>query len=176
MKTEGKTIAKNKLLTLYFADAVGGKVSLERYALAADEVLGLGYFDLCSAVETLSQSGLLEKARALNGEFYKIGELGKNTLGFFKKEIPLSKRQEIDAYIEKNREEIALEARLYYEYLAISESQCRVVMKLLEEGFPVFELSFIVESKEEADRIAKGWRKRAMEIYKTTFALLLKEG
>ena len=143
--------AKNKIVLLYLLETAGFRLMDEQLIVAADDNGLMAYLDLQVALADLVENSLVEKSVSINGTFYAITELGKSMLEFFASDIPYSVRQRIQAYMEANRERFALEGRICTEYVQVGEDQFRVNLRLLENDVPVFALSFLAASKEEAE-------------------------
>ena len=94
----------------------------------------------------------------------------------FGRELSYTVRTRIKSYIEENQRQLALESRLFSEYMQIGEERYRVIMRIMDDNLPLFEISAIVKSKEEADRYSAGWRRNAIEIYGQVIGSLLKGG
>ncbi len=173
MESSKNAIAKNKLAILYILNKMDIRLSDTRLIEAADTLGLMDYFDLNSALHDLTENQLADMSTSINGTFYQITEMGKNTLEFFEKELLMSVRQKISAYCEENREQFRLESQLFSEYIRLSEHQYRVNLKVLENDIAVFELSFFASTKAEADKYVQGWKKKALLVYQKTFENLL---
>lgn len=173
MATKDSGISTTKLLLLYLLNAVDSRLSELQILRIVSENNWVSYFDLQENIFELVQGDMLEAKQNINGKFYTITELGKDTLHFFQKELRASLRQEIDTYAQQNREQLRLETQLYAEYIRISDGEYRVTLKILERDVPVLDLNIVCYSKREAQAIAANWQSRATAIYKDLLIALL---
>ncbi len=173
MATKDSGISTTKLLLLYLLNAVDSRLSELQILRIVSENNWVSYFDLQENLFELIQGGMLESKQNINGKFYQITELGKDTLQFFQKELRASLREEISAYASQNREKLRLETQLYAEYIRISDGEYRVTLKILERDVPVLDLNIVCYSKREAQTITSNWQDRATTIYKDLLLSLL---
>ena len=175
METSKNAIEKNKLCLLFLFKAFDQRLSDNQLLSVCTELSLMDYFDLNNSLHELNEAGLLEKSEAVNGVFYSITQIGASTYDFFKKQLPFSQREVIQSFANEHREVLLAESRIFSEYLQISEHQFRVMLKILENNLPIFEINLFAHTKEEAERFAVSWRKNAMSIYQKTISDLFKE-
>ncbi len=173
METNQNKIAIQKLALLFFLQSADMAVSERRLSEASADLALMDYFDFKINLHDICDSHLASRKDAVHGRFYEITEVGRETLRFFLKELLYSTRQKIDAYCTDHKQDMQLESTVFAEYIRIGDDQFRVVLRILENNVSVFELSFFAASRAEADRYVSAWRKKAMEIYKSTFENLL---
>jgi hypothetical protein len=164
-----EAIAQNKLLILYLLKTINISLSELQILRTVTEKNWLNYFDLKECMFELMESNLVEQRETPSGNFYSITELGKTTLFYLEKELLNSQRKAIDEYCSANRDELRLETELSAEYLKIDEGEYKVMLKVLENNVPVFELSLITYSQASAESFIKKWRRVAPKIYKSTY-------
>ena len=172
MKQE-KSITQNKLIVLYLLDSIHIRLSEIQIYRIVSEKGWINYFDLKECLFELAQNGMLETVDTVNGKFFEISEAGKTTLSFFKKELLSSLRREIDDYCEKNRTELKFETSLFADYIRVAEGEYRVTLKVLENEHTIFELNMVVYTKADAEKCIANWRRKATELYKYTYNLLI---
>ena len=173
METNQSKIAVQKLAILYFLHKAGRGVNERRLADACSTLALMDYFSLKVNLHDICENHLAEREDAIHGRFYTLTYVGSTTLGFFIKELLHSTRKKIDDYCETFGEDIRLDACVFAEYARVADDQYRVILRILENSVPVFELSFFATSRAEADKYLTVWRKKAMVIYETTFENLL---
>jgi hypothetical protein len=164
-----EAIAQNKLLILYLLRSISMPLSEMQILRIVTENGWISYFDMKECMFELIESKLVEQRETPSGDFYAISELGRNTLFYFEKELLGSLRKSIDAYCEANRDDLRLETELSAEYVRIDEGEYKVMLKVLENQIPVFELNLITYSKESAEAFIKKWKDVAPKIYKSTY-------
>jgi len=165
-------IAQNKLLILYLLNSINIQLSELQILRIITEKGWLNYFDMKESLFELLESRLIEQHETTTGIFYSITTLGETTLSYLKKELRNSRRQEIDEYCEKNRDELRLETQLFADYVKIDEDEYKVMLKVLENQNPVFEINLITYSKSSAQGFIDKWKKVAPAIYKSTYFTL----
>ena len=167
-----KAIAQNKLLILYLLKTINIHLSELQILRIVTDNNWLNYFDLKECMFELIESNLVDQRETPSGVFYSITELGCTTLFHLEKELLSSQRKAIDKYCEENRDELRLETELFAEYIKIDEGEYKVMLKVLENQIPVFELNLITWSQSSAEAFIKKWRDAAPKIYKSTYDIL----
>lgn len=167
-------IAQNKLLILYLLNSINIQLSELQILRIVTEKGWLNYFDMKECMFELSESRLIDLRETPNGNFYVISKLGKSTLSYLEKELRSSVRKEIYEYCDENREDLRLETELYADYIKIDEDEYKVMLKVLENQVPVFEINLVTYSKSSAQEFINKWRKVAPTIYKSTYFTLSK--
>jgi len=167
-----KPIAQNKLLILYLLKSINISLS-ELQILRIVTVNGwMGYFDLKESMFELIESKLVAQRETPNGALFSITELGGTTLYYLKKELLSSLRKSIDEYCAANRGDLRLETELSADYIKIDENEYKVMLKILENQIPVFELNLVTYSKASAQAFIENWKNIAPKIYKSTYDIL----
>ena len=167
-----KTIAQNKLLILYLLKTINIQLSELQILRIVTDNGWLNYFDLKESMFELIESNLIAQRETPNGMFYSISSLGLDTLFYMEKELLLSQRKAIDEYCEKNRRELRLETELSADYIKIDDGEYKVMLKVLENQIPVFELNLVTYSKATAEAFISKWKRVAPVIYKNTYDTL----
>ena len=167
-----EAIAQNKLLILYLLRSISMPLSEIQILRIVTENGWISYFDLKECMFELIENKLVEERETPSGAFYAISELGRSTLFYFEKELLSSLRKSIDAYCEANRDELRLETELSADYIRIDEGEYKVMLKVLENQIPVFELNLITYSKDSAEAFIHKWKDVAPKLYKSTYDML----
>jgi hypothetical protein len=129
----------------------------------------LNYFDLKDCMFELMENRLVDQRDTPNGLFYSITDLGGETVFYLEKELPSSVRKAIDTYCQANRDDLRLETELFADYIKIDEGEYKVMLKVLENQVPVFELNLVTYSQTSAETFIKKWKDVAPKIYKSTY-------
>lgn len=143
-----EAIAQNKLLILYLLRSINMPLSEMQILRIVTENGWISYFDMKECMFELIENKLLDQRETPSGDFYAISELGRNTLFYFEKELLASLRKSIDAYCEANRADLRLETELSADYVRIDDGEYKVMLKVLENQIPVFELNLVTYSKD----------------------------
>ncbi len=176
MQKEKKQIAKNKLYVIFILSCADFDLTEDQLIALNAEFSLMEYYELMDAVAGAESDGFIVRKQTISGIKLTETELGRSTSEIFGRELSYTVRSRIRNYMEENQRQLALESRLYSEYMQIGEDRFRVIMRIMDENLPLFEISAIVKSKEEADRYSAGWRRNAIEIYGQVIASLLKGG
>lgn len=164
-----EAIAQSKLLILYLLRSINIQLSEMQILRIVTENGWINYFDLKECLFELIESKLVEERETPVGSFYAITEQGRSTLFYFERELLGSLRKTIDAYCEANRDDLRLETELSANYIRIDEGEYKVMLRVLENQIPVFELNLITYSKDSAEAFIKKWKDVAPKIYKNTY-------
>lgn len=167
-----EAIAQNKLLILYLLKSINIQLSELQILRIVSENSWLNYFDLKECMFELMESRLVDQRDTPNGLFYSITDLGSETVFYLEKELPASVRKAVDTYCIANRDELRLETELFADYLKIDEGEYKVMLKVLENQVPVFELNLVTYSQTSAETFIKKWKDVAPKIYKSTYEKL----
>jgi len=164
-----EAIAQNKLLVLYLLKAINIHLSELQILRIVTDNSWINYFDFKECMFELIESKLVQKKETSNGAFFTITPLGSTTLFELKKELFNSQRKAIDAYCLANRDDLRLETELFADYVKVDESEYKVMLKVLENQIPVFELNLTTYSQNAAEDFIKKWKDVAPKIYKNTY-------
>ncbi len=164
-----EAIAQNKLLILYLLKTINIQLSELQILRIVTDNGWLNYFDLKECMFELIEGRLVEQRETPNGMFYAITELGQTTVFYLEKELLESQRKAVDAYCAANRDDLRLETELAADYIKIDEGEYKVMLKVLENQQPVFELNLITWSKSSAEAFIRKWKDVAPAIYKTAY-------
>lgn len=169
-----KVVAGNKLVLLfilYQIDLPMSWTSLHDFAVPDY----MDYFDFCTYIKELSANGLLETAQEDNVKYYTISQAGIQSLMFFSKLIPESKKNSILSYIRKNKKRIKKEYSVYANYFFHSDDEYVVKCGVIEDDMTLVELNLTVATKEQAKLVRKNWKNNVNEIYNHILMDLLKD-
>lgn len=164
-----EAIAQNKLLVLYLLKTINIQLSELQILRIVTDNGWLSYFDLKECMFELIENQLVDERDTPSGTFYSITEHGCTTVFYLEKELPASLRKKIDTYCEKNRNDLRLETELHADYIKIDEGEYKVMLKVLENQVPVFELNLITYSQASAEAFISKWKNAAPIIYKNTY-------
>lgn len=164
-----EAIAQNKLLILYLLKTINIQLSELQILRIVSDNGWLNYFDLKECMFELIEAQLVTQRDTPSGLFFSITELGGSTVFYLEKELPASVRKAIETYCEKSRDELRLETELLADYIKIDDGEYKVMLKVLENQVPVFELNLVTYSKASAEAFINKWKNVAPSIYKATY-------
>ncbi len=173
METNQEKIAVYKLVILYILQQTDMPLSENRLSEMSASLNLMEYFQLKTSLYDLLKNHLIAETEQINGKFFHITDSGRTTLSFFETDLLFSLRQKINHYLQTHQQDILLEKTIYAEYIRLSDHQYRIVLRILENELPVFELSFFAQSAAEAEKYIFSWKSRAYDVYRSTFETLL---
>lgn len=161
-----QTLANNKLLLLYLLYKSDIALSELQIVRILSELSFMSYFDLKECMFELSEGGHIYSKATPQNVLYGITEKGAQMLLILEADLRRSFRDRIDSYLKEHATELKMESQLVGEFIKLSDGEYRVILKVLEDDRTIFELSCIVYSKEEAQRMTGNWRSNAISLYK----------
>ena len=103
---------------------------------------------------------------ATNGEpLYTITPEGRYCLAEFYIKIPSSTRENISAFIKKNRSHYRRKQECTADYFMNKDSTYTVYLKINDLSQPLMELKFNVPNRQIAKNIYKKWEEKAGNLY-----------
>ncbi len=164
-----------RLLALYTIDAF--KMSITNQ-FVLDTVLVypfVDFFEFQEALDDIEQKKLVVAHEENGLKLYSITDKGKETLDFFKSNIPLSVRERIR--LSAKGKIRAMKNALNVSAVAekVNEIEYASKLKISEGGYPIFELTFNVGDKGVAEDICKKFKKEPNEIYSKLISVLLED-
>ena len=173
MESSKNAIAKNKLAILYILNKMDIRLSDTRLIEAADTLGLMDYFDLNSALHDLTENQLADMSTSINGTFYQITEMGKNTLEFFEKEISPEIKRDITNYLVTHSYEMRNESSTLADYYRTSNQDFAVHCMVKEGKTTLIELTFTVPTEAAAQTLCENWKKKSQEAYEAIMKLLM---
>ncbi|MGN1319046.1 MAG: DUF4364 family protein [Lachnospirales bacterium] len=169
-----KVMAGNKmvlLFVLYQMDMDMSWTTLHDFAVPDY----MDYFDFSTYLEELEENNLVESYSENNIKYYSITESGEQSLHYFSRLIPESKRNSILSFIRKNKKRIKKEYAVYANYFYHNEDEYVVKCGVIEDDMTLLELNVTVVTKEQAKLVRKNWKENCNVIYNDLLKGLLKD-
>lgn len=157
-------LAENKLLLLYIFCKINIPISNSHITQIVLENNLINYFSLQQFLSELIESGLISDVRKDRQHMLSITPKGRDALEFFNSRIPEKKREIIDNYIKKNIVRIKNDVEVSADYEQ-SLDKYNVSLRLQNDGEPIMELKFSVDSSERAKGICSLWKKDSEAFY-----------
>lgn len=158
-------MAENKLVLLYFMYQMDAHLSNTQLIEFAIDGEYMDYFSFNQYMKELEKNGLVESFMENNNTFYSITATGEQTLNFFSKQIPESKRNNIINYVRKTKETIRRDFEVSANYFYNGENDYIVKCGVYENDTTLIELNVSVVNKEQAKLVRKNWRQNTPAIY-----------
>lgn len=130
------------------------------------------YFSLQTVLSDLTDQGLIKSETVRNSSFFELTEDGRQMLSYFEDNINRTIREDIDLFLEENREQIIREIRATSDYTVGENGECLLHLKLNENNNLLMDLRVMLPSEEMAKDICNKWEEKHEEFYKNLFGLL----
>jgi len=170
-----KELAENKLILLYIIDKINLTVTNLQITKVILENKFMNYFTLQQLLNELCESNFLNILDSNEKEAFNITDSGKQTLSFFQNLIPLGIKSRIDDSILEIKRNIKTELLITADFVAESETEYFVNLKMNEEHFNLIELKLAVGTKNDARLICNNWKDNTQDIYSEIINILLKK-
>ena len=161
-----ETFTLYKLIVLYMLDRVDFPLTTSQIS---EFILDKGYttyFRLQSALEELTDSGLLKT-------LYNLTEEGAATINYFRNKISPEIRQEIDNFINEKKYDLKEEVSVKSDYYLNTNHEYEVKCQILENGSHLIDMTLTVPTQTEAEAIVNNWNRKNQEIYALLLSQLL---
>ncbi len=168
-------ITLNKLSILYFMRVLGLPLTPQQFAELDAREGWMGYFNLQQALADLLESELLRTIPSALGDSYVINESGLDTIAQFEKRIPDSLRSNLERAAHKNKKALLIQRQYSSSMKKEAPLEYRVELKAFENEKAIFELSFMVTSREAAQRVCDEWSVKAPSVYRAIVMQLQSE-
>lgn len=164
-----------KLMVLYMLDRVNFPLTnsqLSQFFLDKDYTT---YFTLQQVISELIDSKLILSRQSGAVTRYEITDDGRETLGFFGKDISTAAVADMNAYLRDNKFRLRSEAGVTADYYK-ADSQNYIVHCEVREGKTIlFALDLSVPDEKEAVEISGNWRERSQNIYSYVMRSLMSD-
>ena len=161
-----------KVLILFVMARVGYPVTMQEiYELCYQDDC-LSYFDVCTAIPEMVQSGHL---RELDGEKYEITEKGKADGALTEDSIAYTVKQLAENAVARYNRQIRRSSFVKTQIIPREGGDYSVIMSLDDEMSNLMTLELVAPNQRQAVRLGKLFEKKAEIIYNMTMTELLDE-
>ena len=161
-----------KVLILYVSARASYPLTVqELYELCYQDDC-LSYFDVCTAVPELVQSGHLQ---ALPEERYEITQKGRHHGELTADSVVYTVKQRVENAVEKFNRQLRRKSFVTTEVTANEAGEISVTMNLKDEMGHLMTLSLMAPDNRQAHRLGKLLERKAEDIYNLTMMELLDE-
>lgn len=173
METDAMTLYK--LIILFILDKVDFALTNAQLSNLILEKEYTNYFNIQTAINELENAGLIKGETIRNSSYFLITPEGRETLGFFNKEISDVIKDEILDYLKENaydlREEVSTVADYYEEKKGEYIARCFVK----EMDSKIVEINLSVPTEEDAIAICNNWKNKSQAVYAYLMKILMSE-
>jgi len=167
-----ETLQLYKLIILYMLQQ--SKQILPNIILS-DFMMENKYTDYLSIQETLNemtQDHMISRKMTHQKSYYQITESGTQALHFFENQIPDGTKDQIEAYLQKNKLPIQKATSVQTDYNQIRPHEYMVTGTVQEHGQDIMSISISVPDEDMARSMSHQFQKKNAQIYETLFSLL----
>ena len=132
----------------------------------------LSYFDVCTAIPEMVQSGHLLQ---LDEERYEITEKGRQDGGITEDSIAFTVRQRAENAVARFNRQLRRNSRVKTRIIPREGDECAVIMSLDDEKSNLMTIELVAPNQRQAARLSKSFEAKAEIIYNMTMAELLEE-
>ncbi|MBQ4542063.1 MAG: DUF4364 family protein [Clostridia bacterium] len=164
----------SKLILLYVFDQMEIPVTAETLnEMCCSQNNWLSYMTLTEALPELVDARFLATTGNGNSEYYKITQEGRNCVSYFFMKVPSSIRDEIRAFIRKNRQTFKRKQEYFKDYFKNKDGTYTVRLKITDPTSTKLEIVLNVANRAEATTVYKKWDNAASEVYGDLYKILI---
>ena len=159
-----------KVLILFVMSRVGYPVNVQQiYELCFQDDC-LSYFDVCTALPEMVESGHLKKAE---DECYVITDKGRETAKLVEDSIAFSVRQKAENAVDRFNRKVRRSSFVRTKVTPRETGDFSVVMSLDDEMGNLMTLELVAPEQRQANRLSRLMEKKAEAVYNLTMTELL---
>lgn len=132
----------------------------------------LSYFDVCTAIPEMVQSGHLKQVDA---ERFEITEKGKQDGAITEDSVAFTVRQRAENAIARFNRQLRRNSFVKTQVIPRDNGECSVVMALDDEQSNLMTIELVAPNQRQAVRLCKSFEAKAEIIYNLTMTELLEE-
>ena len=132
----------------------------------------LSYFDVCTAVPQMVESGHLVQ---LEDNRYEITEKGREDGGITEDSIAFTVRQRAENAVARFNRQLRRSSRVKTRIIPRENGECSVVMCLDDDKSNLMTIELVAPNQRQAARLSKSFEAKAEIIYNMTMTALLEE-
>jgi hypothetical protein len=132
----------------------------------------LSYFDVCTAIPEMVQSGHLQK---VDEEYYEITEKGRQDGAITEDSVAFTVRQRAENAVARFNRQLRRNSFVKTHVIPRENGECSVVMSLDDEQSNLMTIELVAPNQRQAVRLCKRFEAKAEIIYNLTMTELLDE-
>ncbi|MBQ9709747.1 MAG: DUF4364 family protein [Clostridia bacterium] len=156
----------NKLILLFVFDKMEVPLSENTILdMCTSSNSWMSYMDCKPILSQLKDCGFIYVINSSGDPLYSITSDGRLCLANYFVKIPTSTREEIAAFIKKNRNRYRRKQDCFADYFMNKDGTYTVNLKIVEPAQPLLEMKFVVPSRQIAKNIYRSWEDKAADFY-----------
>lgn len=165
--------SRNKMLVLYFLNALKLKLTKDQISEFALESDVIPYFELQKTIYELEESGYIAAFPMPYGQTYCITASGYKALEYFSDRIPQSQRNNLDMHAEEKREKLRKMTQFKANIDKAHNDTYSVEMSVFEGEDTMLKVSVLLPDLQTARKAVQNWENSSQIVYKTIIENLL---
>lgn len=163
----------NKLLVLFVLEKMEIPIKEELLAsICSEDNDWIPYFDCRHAISELVKGGFISKMDSSSDPMLTLSEDGHTCLMHFHNDIPKSMRDIITEFTKSARLKYKKKQEFFCNYYRNADNTYTVEMKIMEVVSPILQIKCVTTQK-QAISIYNSWNRKAPEVYKALYDILL---
>ena len=156
----------NKLILLFVFDKMEVPLSENTILdMCTSSNSWMSYMDCKPILSQLKDCGFIYVINSSGDPLYSITSDGRLCLANYFVKIPTSTREEIAAFIKKNRNRYRRKQDCFADYFMNKDGTYTVNLKIVEPAQPLLEMKFVGPSRQSAKNIYRSWEDKAADFY-----------
>ena len=168
-------LALNKLYILYILNKMQLPLTNGQITNIFIENDLLDYFSLQEYLYQLKEAELVNLTNKNSIDYYSISEKGKIALNYFTNRIDSDKKESLDIFVHKNKENIIRDREVKAEFKKLADGQFDVKLEIIDNKRPYISISLNVPTNKTANIIAENWKNNASNLYSSIIETLIKK-
>lgn len=156
---------QDQLVVLYTLRSAGLDLREDQLAKILASLRLMDFFDLKKALQTLAENGQVSEVLTIQGPTYHLTGQGGAVIAELETKVLLSTRESLDGYMAENRTALERESMYLAAYTRMADGQYRAQARIDSDNNPVFQLSLLVGTKEEAQTFVRLWPVKGEQMY-----------
>lgn len=165
--------AEPSLAVLYVLQHAQVPMTIEQISCAFENS-DYTYMHVAIVVNRLLENNFVIKHTHPTGEFFDITVAGRMNLSRLETEIRYTLRQKLANYCKENISQINIESNTMAHVIAFNDIH-QVILQAFDKDATMSQLVLNVSDYDEAQLIAKNWKKHADEAVSAIYSVLLKD-
>lgn len=162
-----------KLIILYMLDKVDFPLSNSQISEFILDKEYTTYFKLQQALSELMDAGFIREESTHNRTIYHLTEDGTSTIDYFRNNISHAIQKDINDYLKEKKYDLKNEISVKADYYRNTNQEYSVHCQVIENKYPLIDLTITVPSEAEAKIASDNWQKKNQNIYAQIMANLL---
>lgn len=162
-----------KLIILYMLDKVDFPLSNSQISEFILDKEYTTYFKLQQALSELMDAGFIREESTHNRTIYHLTEDGASTIDYFRNNISHAIQKDINDYLKEKKYDLKNEISVKADYYRNTNQEYSVHCQVIENKYPLIDLTITVPSEAEAKIASDNWQKKNQNIYAQIMANLL---